>query len=39
MQGDAWAKTPAEEFFIILVVDGKGYVPGAEPLPKALARC
>jgi hypothetical protein len=30
MQGYAWAKTPAEELFIVLVIDGIGYVPGVE---------
>jgi hypothetical protein len=26
----AWAKPPAGELFIVLVVDGQGYVPGVE---------
>jgi hypothetical protein len=30
MQGYLWAKTPQQELFIVLVVDGKGYVPGVE---------
>jgi hypothetical protein len=30
MQGYAWAKTPAGELFIVLVVDGQGYVPAVE---------
>jgi hypothetical protein len=30
MQGYAWARTPAGELFIVLIVDGKGYVPGVE---------
>jgi hypothetical protein len=30
MQGYAWAKTPAGELFIVLIVDGQGYVPGVE---------
>jgi hypothetical protein len=30
MQGYAWARTAAGELFIVLVVAGKGYVPGVE---------
>ena len=30
MQGYVWARTPAKELFVVLVVDGKGYVPGVE---------
>lgn len=30
MQGYVWAKTAAGELFVVLVVDGKGYVPGVE---------
>jgi hypothetical protein len=30
MQGYAWAKTPAGELLIVLVVDGMGYVPARE---------
>jgi hypothetical protein len=30
MQGYVWAKTPAGELFIVLVVDGQGYVPAIE---------
>jgi hypothetical protein len=30
MQGYAWARTPAGELFVVLIVDGKGYVPGVE---------
>jgi hypothetical protein len=28
--GYVWAKTPNGELFVVLVVDGKGYVPGVE---------
>lgn len=30
MQGYAWAKTPTGALFIVLVVDGQGYVPAVE---------
>jgi hypothetical protein len=30
MQGYAWARTPSGELFIVLIVDGKGHVPGVE---------
>jgi hypothetical protein len=30
MQGYAWARTPAGELFIVLIEDGKGYIPGVE---------
>lgn len=30
MQGYVWAKTPENELLIVLVTDGKGYVPGVE---------
>lgn len=30
MSGYAWAKTTAGELFVVLIVDGKGYVPGVE---------
>lgn len=28
MSGYMWAKTPKGDLFVVLVVDGKGYVPG-----------
>ena len=30
MSGYIWAKTAEGELFVVLVVDGKGYVPGVE---------
>ena len=30
MSGYVWARTPQKELFVVLVVDGKGYVPGVE---------
>jgi hypothetical protein len=30
MSGYAWAETPEGHLFVVLVVDGKGYVPGME---------
>lgn len=30
MSGYVWARTEAGELFIVLVVDGEGYVPGRE---------
>lgn len=30
MQGYLWAKTAENELFVVLMVDGKGYVPGRE---------
>lgn len=30
MQGYQWAKTPEDELFVVLMVDGKGYIPGME---------
>lgn len=30
MQGYIWAKTPEGALFVVLMVDGKGYVPGVE---------
>lgn len=30
MSGYLWAKTPENELFVVLVIDGKGYVPGLE---------
>jgi hypothetical protein len=30
MNGYIWAKTPDNELLIVLVVDGKGYVPAVE---------
>ena len=30
MQGYIWAKTPEGALFVVLMVDGKGYVPGME---------
>lgn len=30
MSGYYWARTPENELFIVLLVDGKGYVPGVE---------
>jgi hypothetical protein len=30
MNGYVWARTPAGELFVVLAVDGKGYVPGVE---------
>ena len=30
MQGYIWAKTPEDALFVVLMVDGKGYVPGIE---------
>lgn len=28
MQGYVWAKTSDDELFVVLIKDGKGYVPG-----------
>lgn len=28
MQGYFWAETPENELFVVMVVDGKGYIPG-----------
>lgn len=30
MSGYMWAQTPGGELFVVLMVDGKGYVPGVE---------
>lgn len=30
MQGYFWAETPDRALFVVLMVDGKGYVPGVE---------
>lgn len=30
MSGYIWAKTPEGELFVVLMVGGKGYVPGIE---------
>lgn len=30
MQGYAWAQTPDNELLVVLVMGGKGYVPGRE---------
>lgn len=30
MSGYMWAQTPENELFVVLMVDGKGYVPGIE---------
>lgn len=30
MQGYYWARTPENELFVVLMVGGKGYVPGIE---------
>lgn len=30
MQGYVWAKTPEGELFVVLMVAGRGYVPGVE---------
>lgn len=30
MSGYVWAKTPEGELFVVLMVAGKGYVPGVE---------
>lgn len=30
MQGYVWAKTPENQLFVVLIVDGRGYVPGVE---------
>lgn len=30
MLGYVWAKTPSGELFVVMVAEGKGYVPGVE---------
>jgi hypothetical protein len=30
MSGYYWARTPENELFVVLVVNGKGFVPGVE---------
>lgn len=30
MQGYHWAKTPQNELFVVLIIDGEGYVPALE---------
>jgi hypothetical protein len=30
MQGYVWAKTPENALFVVLIQDGKGFVPGVE---------
>lgn len=30
MQGYYWAETPEKALFVVLMADGKGYVPGIE---------